>query len=80
MLYMDNTDLKFEITSILQSRNLTALFQPIIDINRATVFGHEGLIRGPVETELHSPIALFEASHFVGLTPQLEHLSREIVL
>ncbi len=77
---MDNADLKSEITSILQSRNLTALFQPIIDINRASVFGHEALIRGPVETELHSPLALFEASHLVGLTPEMEHLSREIVL
>ena len=77
---MENVSLKSQLTSILQTRNLTALFQPIIDLNRASVYGHEALIRGPVETALHSPLALFEACHLVGLTPEMEHLSREIVL
>ena len=72
--------MKTEIDYILQHRSLTALFQPIIDINRATVFGHEALIRGPVETHLHSPLALLEAAHLVGLTPELEYLCREVVL
>ena len=72
--------MKTEIASILQQRNLTALFQPIIDMHRGNVFGHEALIRGPVETDLHSPIALLEAAHLVGLTPQTEFLCREIVL
>ena len=77
---MENVSLKSQLTSILQTRNLTALFQPIIDFNRASVYGHEALIRGPVETALHSPLALFEACHLVDLTPEMEHLSREIVL
>ena len=75
---MSHEILHSEVTAILQSKNLTALFQPIIDINRSMIYGHEALIRGPVETRLHSPIDLFEASHLVGLTPQIEHLSRAI--
>ena len=77
---MENVSLKSQLTSILRTRNLIALFQPIIDLSRASVYGHEALIRGPVGTELHSPLALFEACHLVGLTPEMEHLSREIVL
>lgn len=77
---MINTDISFEVAGILRSKNLTALFQPIIDINRSIVYGHEALIRGPVETKLHSPMDLFEASHLVGLRPEMEHLSRDIAL
>ena len=77
---MNNKSLKTEIIRIYKSRNLTALFQPIIDLNQASVFGHEALIRGPVETELHYPLALLEASQLVGFAPEMEHLSREIVL
>ncbi len=69
---------KCEVINILQSKSLTALFQPIIDINQSIVYGHEALIRGPVETRLHAPLDLFEASHLAGLTPEMEHLSREI--
>ena len=75
-----NTTLIAEISSILQSRNLTGLFQPIIDLSKATVYGHEALIRGPIETQLHAPLALLEAAHLAGLTPQLEFLCREVVL
>lgn len=77
---MINSDIRSEVVGILESRNLTALFQPIIDISRSIVYGHEALIRGPVATKLHAPINLFEASHLVGLTPEMEHLSREIAL
>lgn len=77
---LGNSHLIAEISTILQSRNLTALFQPIIDLNKAVVFGHEALIRGPVETQLHSPLALLEAAHLANLTPQVEFLCREVVL
>ena len=72
--------MKLQIKSILQSKNLAALFQPIVDINRAIIFGHEAFIRGPVESALHSPLALFEACHKMGFTREMEYLSREIVL
>ena len=44
------------------------------------MFGHEALIRGPVETDLHSPIALLNEAHLVGLLPETEFLCREIAL
>jgi len=72
--------LKSKILDILDSRNISPLFQPIVDISNATVFGHEALIRGPVGTKLHSPISLLSSSHLVGLLPEVESLCREIVL
>jgi EAL domain-containing protein (putative c-di-GMP-specific phosphodiesterase class I)/GGDEF domain-containing protein len=38
---------------------LFPVFQPIIDLRRGTVWGHEALIRGPMDTPLHAPMALF---------------------
>jgi len=72
--------LKLKILDILNARNISPLFQPIIDISNATVFGHEALIRGPVGTKLHSPISLLSSSHLVGLLPEVESLRRETVL
>ncbi|RQO62319.1 diguanylate phosphodiesterase [Variovorax sp. KBW07] len=34
------------------------VFQPIVDLRQGTIFGHEALIRGPVGTPLHCPLAL----------------------
>jgi len=72
--------LKSKILDILDSRNISPLFQPIVDISNATVFGHEALIRGPVGTKLHSPISLLSSSYLTGLLPEVESLCREIVL
>ena len=77
---MPREELQSEVVEILQSKSLTALFQPIVDISHVLVYGHEALIRGPVATRLHAPLDLFEASHLVGLTPQMEYLSRDIAL
>lgn len=65
---------------IIQQRQLTALFQPIVDINNASILGHEGLIRGPVHSRLHLPFALFEEASLHQVSVEVEHLSRQIVL
>ncbi|MEZ0232854.1 MAG: GGDEF domain-containing protein [Methylophilaceae bacterium] len=69
-----------QLQSILKSRHLTALFQPIIDLDQARIHGHEGLIRGPVDTPLHSPLKLFEEAEHNDLVFEIEHLSRQVVL
>jgi EAL domain-containing protein (putative c-di-GMP-specific phosphodiesterase class I)/GGDEF domain-containing protein len=74
------TDLGTELKSILYSKNLLALYQSVVDIGRAEIFAHEALIRGPLESKLHSPIALFNAARQFGLNPEMEHLARDVVL
>lgn len=40
---------------IIDQRQLSALFQPIIDMHSGDIIGYEGLIRGPSNSPLHSP-------------------------
>ena len=65
---------------ILHHRNLNALFQPVIDMRNGEITGYEGLIRGPADSSLHSPLNLFETAQRLGLTLETEMLSRQIVL
>jgi EAL domain-containing protein (putative c-di-GMP-specific phosphodiesterase class I) len=65
---------------ILEQRELKAVFQPIVHLSKNEIYSHEGLIRGPVDTTLHSPLALFESARKHNLGFEMEHLSRQIVL
>src|SRR4030066_1429981 len=68
------------LQDILNQRNLSALFQPIMNISDGTFLGFEGLIRGPSDSPLHSPINLFAAARQQGLSLEIEMLCRQIVL
>lgn len=69
-----------DLQQILRQRQLTALFQPIVDLNSISIFGHEGLIRGPADSLLHSPLALFAEAEVNQVSVEVEHLSRQVVL
>ncbi|CAG0965517.1 putative signaling protein [Methylophilaceae bacterium] len=68
------------LNEIIDKRELSAVFQPIVNLNDASVVGHEGFIRGPQDSVLHMPLALFDASRQYGILPVIEHLSRQVVL
>jgi diguanylate cyclase (GGDEF)-like protein len=65
---------------IIQQRKLTALFQPILNLKTGEFYGYEGLIRGPSDSTLHSPMNLFGAAAQQNLMLEVEMLSRQIVL
>lgn len=64
--------------SIIQDQLLSVVFQPIIDNTKSDIFGYEALIRGPIRTELHSPVALFEEAKSQGRLVELEFLCRKL--
>jgi diguanylate cyclase (GGDEF)-like protein len=68
------------LREIIGQRRLSALFQPIIDLKSGEFLGFEGLIRGPADSPLHSPINLFGAAEQHGLSLEVEMLSRQTVL
>ncbi len=68
------------LQEIIEQRLLSAIFQPIISMTSAKIVGYEGLIRGPSDSPLHSPINLFKAARLHGLSPEVERLCREVVL
>ena len=65
---------------ILAGRKLSALFQPIIQMASGDIIGYEGLIRGPSDSPLHAPMNLFKVARACGLTLEVEHLCRQVVL
>ncbi len=68
------------LQEIIAQRKLSALFQPIIDLKSGEFLGFEGLIRGPANSSLHSPINLFCAAEQQGMSLEVEMLSRLTVL
>lgn len=60
-------------------QRLTAVFQPILDLNGIAYSGFEGLIRGPAHSFLESPAALFAVARHHELLPELEHACRQTI-
>ncbi|HLA36334.1 MAG TPA: GGDEF domain-containing protein [Rhodocyclaceae bacterium] len=69
-----------ELSELLTLRRLHAVFQPIVDLRNGSIYGFEGLIRGPENSPLHTPHALFEQARRSDMTVELERLCRETVL
>lgn len=67
------------LTEILAHRQLSALFQPIADMQKGTIIGYEGLIRGPSDSPLHSPLNLFKVANAHGMSAELEKLCCQVV-
>jgi len=68
------------LLDIIARRQLTALFQPIIDMKSGDIIAYEGLIRGPSDSPLHSPMNLFKAARANHLAREVEYLCRRVVL
>lgn len=73
-----NTSENFD--EIFRQQTLKSVFQPIINISNGNILGHEGLIRGPENTNLHSPIELFRLAKEKNTVCELELLSLQIGL
>jgi len=72
--------LRLHLQDIIAHRQLSALFQPIVQMQTGEVIAYEGLIRGPSDSPLHSPLNLFKVARMADLTVQVEHLCRRVVL
>lgn len=64
---------KKDLLSIIEGNQLTPVFQPIFDLKLGQIWGYEALIRGSVDSGLHSPIDLFNLADKFGLTAELEY-------
>ncbi len=69
-----------QFRDIFDNCRLSAAFQPILDFRARNYLAYEGLIRGPIDTAMHSPIALFDAARKAGMNTEFERLCREVVL
>ena len=60
------------LAQLMRAQALFCVFQPIADLKDGTIYAHEALIRGPVDTALHSADALLQAAQAEGMLYEFE--------
>ncbi|HET6611653.1 MAG TPA: EAL domain-containing response regulator [Kofleriaceae bacterium] len=60
------------LQELILHNELYPLYQPIVHLDSAEIFGYESLIRGPRGTTLEAPAALFSVADEVDLTFELD--------
>jgi EAL domain-containing protein (putative c-di-GMP-specific phosphodiesterase class I) len=71
---------KQELQCIILKKEIQTVFQPIFDLQSGRAHGFEALARGPKESTLRSPKALFDRADKADLLPELDHLCRRRAL
>ncbi|MDO6747279.1 EAL domain-containing protein [Gilvimarinus sp. 1_MG-2023] len=69
--------LRDQLQSVIDSGQLYAVFQPVINMINSQIVGYEALIRGPEGSALASPAQLFSAAASEGQLARLEYACRE---
>ncbi len=64
---------ELELRQILARQAITALYQPIVNLDDYSVIGYEALARGPAETPYEWPEALFTFARQSKLSRELDH-------
>jgi EAL domain-containing protein (putative c-di-GMP-specific phosphodiesterase class I)/GGDEF domain-containing protein len=65
-----------QLKAIIDRRQISTVYQPIIDLKARAVMGYEALSRGP-RGDLESPDALFQIAYQTELVWKLERVCRE---
>jgi EAL domain-containing protein (putative c-di-GMP-specific phosphodiesterase class I)/CheY-like chemotaxis protein len=68
--------LRDEFERVIAGEQVSCVFQPIVGLGDFSVIGYELLARGPIESELHRPDALFEVARDEGRVSDLDRLCR----
>jgi EAL domain-containing protein (putative c-di-GMP-specific phosphodiesterase class I) len=67
-------------TNLLLSEDVTILYEPIINLTTRDIRGYEGLARGPWDSDLYSPVALFAMAEETNRVFELDCLCRRLAL
>jgi EAL domain-containing protein (putative c-di-GMP-specific phosphodiesterase class I)/GGDEF domain-containing protein/predicted transcriptional regulator len=71
-------NLQKELRRLIEFKLLTPVFQPIVAVENPRIIGYEALIRGPDDSPLHKPDALFAVARESRLLAALEFACREV--
>ena len=69
---MSHEELRLHLEHILENARLVTLLQPVLDLVEGQVMGYEALSRGPSNSPLHAPQALFRVAEQHGLLTALD--------
>jgi EAL domain-containing protein (putative c-di-GMP-specific phosphodiesterase class I)/CheY-like chemotaxis protein len=70
------TRLRVEFEQVMAGELLSCVFQPIVNLKDFAAIGFELLSRGPRDSELHRPDALFDIARSEGRVTELDRLCR----
>ncbi len=68
------------LSAIIHAQQIRTLFQPIVDLQHARVYGYEALSRGPAGSALELPDILFTLADRWGYTWELEYTCRRLAI
>jgi EAL domain-containing protein (putative c-di-GMP-specific phosphodiesterase class I)/DNA-binding response OmpR family regulator len=68
--------LSLEFGRVVETGQISCVYQPIVNLHGFSVFGYELLARGPRQSELHRPDALFEVARAEARVPELDRICR----
>ena len=68
--------LRAEFDEVIEKGRIACVYQPIVKLDDFSVLGYELLARGPMDSELHRPDALFEVARDEDRVPELDRLCR----
>jgi len=69
---MSHDELRLELEHILENARLMTLLQPVLDLVEGRMMGYEALSRGPSNSPLHAPQALFRVADHHGMLASLD--------
>ena len=78
-LQMSQLELKHRgrLQKILLEEEINTVYQPIVNVNDASIMGYESLSRGPKNSEIEAPIILFTLAEETGLVFELDRVCRK---
>jgi EAL domain-containing protein (putative c-di-GMP-specific phosphodiesterase class I)/GGDEF domain-containing protein len=69
-----------EMRRIIENAAVSTLFQPVVDLGTGEAIGYEALSRGPKDSTLEMPRAMFELSGRLGIALDLDRICRASAL
>jgi EAL domain-containing protein (putative c-di-GMP-specific phosphodiesterase class I)/GGDEF domain-containing protein len=69
-----------ELQTIIRKAAVDTLFQPVIDLRSGEILGYEAFSRGPKDSPLEMPRAMFAMSSRIGVSDDLDSMCRDAAL
>lgn len=75
---MSHMQLQQELTAIIEQKQLTSFFQPVVSLLEKKIIGYEAFIRAPVDSSFYRTTYLFQCAEKYGLLTELDCLCCEL--
>lgn len=77
---MNHEALRPHLDDLIARQRVTTLLQPVLDLADGQIMGYEALARGPSNSPLHAPQAMFRIAEQLGLLTELDWVCVRVTL